>query len=156
VRIHPERNTGAVGPVPQQRKLLHPVRGARLPPDHLVSRPPRRDGALCGAHRGRSRALPGAALERQPHRAGGARGRPARRALERSVAQALVPVRAGRRQSALPPGRVHDALRARGTARDLGRAAERRPLRARAALAPARDGVGRAGCSASSTSSTCT
>ena len=73
------------------------------------------------------------------------RRRSPRGALARPVAQALVPVRAGRGQPAPPRGHLHDALRARGRARDLGRAAERRPLRARAALAPARDALGRAG-----------
>ena len=44
------------------------MRGAGLPQDHLLARPPRRDGALPRAHRGRRA---GAALERQPASASG-------------------------------------------------------------------------------------
>ena len=40
----PEKNTAAVGPVHLERRLLHAVRGRRLPPHHLLPGPPGRDG----------------------------------------------------------------------------------------------------------------
>ena len=49
------------------------MRARGLPPDHVLSRPARRAGALHGDAARRSRALPGAAVERQPRRAGRAR-----------------------------------------------------------------------------------
>ena len=52
-------------PLHVARHVLHPVRGRGLPQDHLLPRPPRRDGAVPRAHRGRRA---GPALQRQPGR----------------------------------------------------------------------------------------
>ena len=112
---------------------------AGLPQDHLLARPPRRDGALPGAHRGRTAA--GAALERQPARL--------RRRLGRvggPVPQALLPLRAGRRRprarsrTASPPRSGRD-----GAAADLGARRRRGPLRLRDGRAQALDALGRGG-----------
>ena len=51
----PLRQHPAHGPLPLERHLLHAVRGRRLPPHHLFPRPPRRDGGLHHAHRGRAK-----------------------------------------------------------------------------------------------------
>ena len=58
-----------------QRQLLHPVRGGRLPPHHLVPGPPGRDGALHRDDHRRQGAVPGDAVQRQSGR--GARTRAA-------------------------------------------------------------------------------
>ena len=48
--------------------LLHAMRGRRLSPHHLFSRPARRAVGLYDAHRGRTRGSAGAARQRQPDR----------------------------------------------------------------------------------------
>ena len=70
-----DRNAGrsagqhaALGALPVERQLLHPVRGRGLPPHHLLSRPPGRDGGLHHAHRGRQGRSAGAARQRQSAR----------------------------------------------------------------------------------------
>ena len=88
----------AHGPVREQRHLLHAMRGRRLPPHHLLPGPARRDGQL---HRHAARQqgpLPGAAVQRQPGRAGRPGRRPPLRQVGRPVPQAQLPVRAGGRQ----------------------------------------------------------
>src|SRR4029079_3363851 len=55
-------------PIPSERQLLHPVRGRRLPPHHLLSGPARRDGGLHHAHRGGQSPCAGAAAQPQPAR----------------------------------------------------------------------------------------
>ena len=83
----PEKNTAAVGPVHQRRRLLHAVRGRGLPPHHLLPRPARRDGGLHRHAARRQGAVPGAAVQRQPGRA----GRPGRRPPLRQVARPASP-----------------------------------------------------------------
>ena len=53
-----QRQHQADGPLPHGRRLLHPVRGRRLPPDHLLPRPARRDGGLYHPDRGAPRRGP--------------------------------------------------------------------------------------------------
>ena len=93
--------------------------------------PPRRAGALHGDDARRSRALPGAAVERQPRRRGRAAGRPPFRDVARSVSQALLPVRAGRRRPGGARGHVHHARRA-ATSRCAIYSTPREPRRAAA------------------------
>jgi hypothetical protein len=90
------RQHHAVGPLPVERRLLHPVRGRGLPPHHLLPRPPRRDGALHRHAGSRPRGLPGAALQRQPARGGLLPEGRHLREVGGSLPQAVVPVRAGR------------------------------------------------------------
>ena len=99
----------AVGPLSFGIDLLHPMRGRGLPPHHLFPRPARRDGGLHDPHRGRERRGAGAARQRQPDGRGRrARNEPAFRGLARSVPQALLSVRAGRRR-ARPASRTASA-----------------------------------------------
>ena len=106
----------------------------------------------------RPRALPGAALERQPRRdAAALPRRPPLRALARSVPQAQLPVRAGRRRPALRSrtrsrrARGRDGARSRsGSSRRTSRAASTRCARCSARCAGTRSA------SASSTTSTST
>ena len=101
VRQHP-----AHGPLSLGRDLLHPMRGRRLPPHHLFPRPSRRDGGLHHPHRGRQGRSAGAARQRQSRRVRRpARHEPAFRGLARSVSEAVLSVRAGRRQ-ARPASRI--------------------------------------------------
>ena len=95
----PDRQHPALRPLPLQRHLLHAMRGGRLPPHHLLSRPARRDGGLHHAHRGRQKRSAGAAVQRQPHRKRRLAGRPPFRGLARPASQAVLSVRAGRRRS---------------------------------------------------------
>ena len=62
------------------RDVLHPVRGAGVPQDHLLAGPAGRDGAVPGADRGRGA---GPAVERQPRRRRG-RASPSGRIRSRS------------------------------------------------------------------------
>ncbi len=55
-------------PLPLEGRLLHAMRGAGLPPHHLVRRPPGRDVDLHGDAACRQGGLPGAARQRQPGR----------------------------------------------------------------------------------------
>ncbi len=94
-----DRQHPALRALPVERHLLHAMRGRRLPPHHLFSRPARRDGGLHHAHRGRQNGSAGAAVERQSDRERRSARRPAFRGLARSASQAVLSVRAGRRQS---------------------------------------------------------
>ena len=136
----------ARGPLHVARHVLHPVRGAGLPQDHLLARPARRDGELPRADRGRRA---GAALERQPR---GLRPRLGR--MGGPVPQALLPVRAGRRRSRRGRGPFRHPLGPRRAAADLGARRRRGPLRLRHGRAEAVDGLGRARNTAASTTST--
>ena len=62
------RQQQADGALRLGRDPVHPVRGGRLPPDHLPPRPARRAVALSGADERRPGALPGAARQRQSGR----------------------------------------------------------------------------------------
>ena len=97
--VDPSANTQLIGPLPLERHLLHAMRGGRLPPHHLFPRPSRRDGGLHHAHRGRQSRSAGAARQRQSGRERRPAGRPAFRGLARSVPEAVLSVRAGRRQA---------------------------------------------------------
>ena len=66
----PDKNTQLSGLYTQRRRLLHAVRGRGLPPHHLFPRPARRDGGLHRHAARRQGRLPGAAVQRQPGRAG--------------------------------------------------------------------------------------
>ena len=124
--------------------LLHPMRGRGLPAHHLFSRPARRDGGLHHPHRGRESRRAGAARQRQPGRGRRrARHRPAFRGLARPVPQALLPVRAGRRDSRLRRGPLPHHVGARGDLAHLRRARQGAPLPPRHGVAQARDALGR-------------
>ena len=139
----PVAQRGARGPVPLLRRVLHAVRARGLPPHHLLSRPSRRAGALHGDAARRTRALSGAAVQRQPRGPRGPRRRPALRDLARPVSQALVPLRAGRRRPRRAGGPLHDALRARGGAGHLLHAPQPQALPPRDGLAQGVDALGR-------------
>ena len=80
----------------ERRRLLHAVRGRGLPPHHLLPRPAGRDGELHRHAARRQGRLPGAAVERQPGRAGRAATTAATsRKWARPVPEAQLPVRAG-------------------------------------------------------------
>ena len=59
-----------------ERQLLHPMRGGRLPPHHIFSRSPRRDGALHHHHHRRCDGRADHAVEWQSGRDRGRRQRP--------------------------------------------------------------------------------
>eukprot|EP00166_Cyanidium_caldarium_P006205 ctg_844.g288 len=82
-------------------QFLHAVRGRGLSPHHLLHRPAGCDGALPHAYRGRPRALPGAAEQRQFGRVGCCTRRclVALRGVRGPVAQAVLPVRVGGRKA---------------------------------------------------------
>ena len=124
---------------------LHAVRGRRVPKDHLVPRPPGRDGALSRAHRRGPGALPRDALERQRGRTRRPGGRPPVRRVGGPVPEAELPIRPRRGSARVRRGPVHDPLGARGGATHLRRAPQHRPLRPRDGLAQARDALGRRG-----------
>ena len=98
------------------RRLLHAVRGGRLPPHHLFPGPARRHGGLHHADRGRQSRSAGAAGERQSHRAWRPAGRTPLRGLARSVAETVLSVRAGRRQARRRRGHLHHHVRPQGRA----------------------------------------
>ncbi len=80
VRIRSAQEHQADGLVRLQGRLLHAVRGGRLPAHHLLHRPPGRDGALHHHHPRRQGPLPVPAVERQSGRLRGrARAREAAR-----------------------------------------------------------------------------
>ena len=143
-RIDPAANTQPDGPLPQQRRLLHPVRARGLPADRLRRRTgPDVMSDLPGADRGRPGGLPGAAVERQSAGDRRAAGRPALGAVGGPVPQALLPVRAGGRRSRLPRGQLRHPLRPHGPAADLLRAGQHRPVPPRHGVAQEVDDVGR-------------
>ena len=53
--LRPRGQYRALGALSVARHLLHPMRAGRLPPHHLLPRPPRRARGLYRAHRGRPR-----------------------------------------------------------------------------------------------------
>ena len=107
---NPAANTKLSGLYVIERQLLHAVRGRGLPPHHLLPRPSRRDGRATPCTLRADKAdVPGAAVQRQPGRAGRPGRRPPLRQVGRPVPQAELPVRAGRRQ----PGRARAAHHAR-------------------------------------------
>ena len=143
----PDRQHPADGPLPLERHLLHPVRGRRLPPHHLFPRPARRDGGLHDAHRGREERSAGAARQRQSRRRRRRAGTDAPfRGLARSVPEALLSVRAGRRRSRLRRGQFRHACRAaRSTLRIYVEPGKEDRCRLRDGLAQALDALGRGG-----------
>ena len=69
--IAPEAQHRARGPLHVARHVLHPVRGAGLPQDHLLARPPRRDGdASASASRATRRSCSPTATSSAPAPAG--------------------------------------------------------------------------------------
>ena len=98
--LDPSANTQLMGLYRSGGDLLHPMRGGGLPPHHLFPRPARRDGGLHHPHRGREGRRAGAARQRQPRRIGRRAGHRAPfRGLARSVPEAVLSVRAGRRHA---------------------------------------------------------
>ena len=92
-RDRSRREHQADGALPVERQLVHPVRGGRLPPHHLLPRPAGRALGLHDAHRGAEVGSAGPALQRQPGRPGRPARRPPLRRLARPVPEALLPVR---------------------------------------------------------------
>ena len=136
-RDRPGGEHRARGALHVARHVLHPVRGAGVPQDHLLAGPARRDGALPGADRGRRA---GPAVERQPRGVGAGLGR-----VGGPVPEAVLPVRAGGGRPRRGRGPVRHHVRARGAAADLGAGRRRGPLRLRDGRAEAVDAVGRGG-----------
>ncbi len=122
------------------------MRGGRVPSHHLFPRPARRHGGVHHADRGGQGAGAGAAGQRQ---SGRGRRYPGHRAalcgVARSVPQAELPVRAGRRRVGRGEGQLHHHVRPQGRARDLRRARQGEPRRLCHGCAQARHAVGRAG-----------
>ncbi len=133
----------ADGPVRVERQLLQPVRGRGLPPHHVLPGSTRRDGTVPRDRARGRRPLSGAAVERQPGRAGPARRRPPLRGVGRPVRQAELPVRAGRRPLRRARGARRARQRPRSAAADLRRARQPRQDRPRDGEPEARDRVGR-------------
>ena len=138
----------ADGALSLERHLLHAMRGRRLPPHHLFSRPARRDGGLHHAHRGREVAKPrccsrnGNPVERRRR----SRHHAAFRGVARPVSQAVLSVRAGRRQSRLASKTRFVTMSGRKVdAAHLCRARQGRPLRLGDGFAQALDALGRGG-----------
>ena len=105
---------GADGPLPLERRLLHAMRGRRLPPHHLFPRPAGHPFGLQGPHRGRRQGSAAAAVQRQSGRGRRACRRPPLRRLARPVPEAVLPVRAGGRRSRRAEGRVRHHVRPQG------------------------------------------
>ena len=142
----------ADGTLPRRLHLLHTVRGRGFPPHYLFPRPARRDGGLHHAHRGRQKRSAGPSLQRQSDRQGRrARHQPAFRGLARSVQEALLSVRAGRRRACLRRRQLSHHVRARCYAPHLCGARQRGPLPLRHGQPQARHALGRGGCSAANT-----
>ncbi len=111
-----DREHEAHGPLPDGWGLLHPVRGGRLPPDHLLPRPAGRDVRLHDPDRGPARRGAGAARQRQTGGDRGGRRGSALRRLARSAPEARLPVRHRRRAARSGRGTLpHDG----GARRDL-------------------------------------
>ena len=136
--IDPGGEHRARGALHVARHVLHPVRGAGLPQDHLLARPARRDGALPGA---RSRATAPVLLSNGNLVALGAAAGPSGRTRSRSppTCSRWSPATSSRSRTASSP------VRARGAAADLGARRRRGPLRLRHGRAEAGDGLGRGG-----------
>jgi hypothetical protein len=105
------------------------MRGAGLPPHHLLPGPARCHGALQLHHRGRPRALPATAVQRQSRRGGRSARKPPLGALGRPLRQAGLPLRPGRGQAGHAGGCVHDRIGAQGAPRGVCRAGQARPVR---------------------------
>ena len=117
-----------------ERHVLHAMRGRRLPQDHLLPRPPRRDGRL---HRADRKRPARAAVERQP---GGVRPRLGRMA--RPLAEACVSLRAGGGRPCGAQRHLHHDGGARGGAEPVGARGGSGQMRLRHGGAEAVDGVG--------------
>ena len=133
----------ADGAVRLEGRLLHPVRGGGLPPHHVLRRPAGRDGALHDDDPRRPREVSGAAVEREPGRAGRRGGRPALGEVGRPVPEAVLPLRDGRREARQARGHVRHALGPEGDAAGVGGAGQGRPVRLGDAGAQEIDEVGR-------------
>ncbi len=138
-----DRQYPAFRSLSDERQLLHAMRGRRLPPHHLLSRPARCDGGLYNAHRSRQKRSAGAAVERQSGRGRRSCRRPSFRGLARPASQAVLSVRAGRRRPRMRRGRIPHHVRAQRHAAHLCRARQTRPLRLRHGFAQARHALGR-------------
>ena len=122
-RARAVQQPGADGPLPLERRLLHAMRGGRLPPHHLFPRPARHPfGLHACASRPIASEAPLLLSNGNPVGAGELAGRPALRRLARPVPQAVLSVRAGRRRSRRAEGRVRHHVRPQGRARHLCRA----------------------------------
>ena len=138
------RQHQADGTVPLGFGLLHAMRGRGLSPHHLFPRPARRAFGLSRAGRGGQGGGAGAARQRQSRSQGVAGDGPSFRGLARSVQEAELSVRAGRRRSRQSR---HDFVTASGRRVELGIYVEPGRESARGLCdgrAEARDGLGRA------------
>ena len=139
VRQHP-----AHGPLSLGHDLLHPMRGRGLPPHHLLSRPPRRDGGVHHPHRGGQGRMSGAARQRQSRRVRRRAGHQAAfRGLARSVPEAVLSVRAGRRRPRATSRTLPHHVGPRRRAAHLCRARQRGAQRLRHGRAQALHALGR-------------
>jgi len=119
------------------------VRGGRLPPHHLVPRPPRRDGALHHDHPRRQGEVPGAAFQRQRGRERRGGGRTPLGALRRPVPEAVVPVCDGGGEPGGSARSIHFKRREEEIPVRVCRARKARPGGLGDGLPAARDEVGR-------------
>ena len=111
--VNPEANKALQGIYRSNNVYCSAVRGAGLPPHHLLPRPARRARHLHGAHRGRPARGADPARQRQPAGAGHAgRRQAALRGLARPASQALLPVRPRRRRPR--PDQLHASAPCRG------------------------------------------
>jgi hypothetical protein len=161
VAISPAKNSQLDGAVRVGRTALHAVRGRRLPPHHLLPRtaPMCSRATALPLSRPSKSALPGAAGPTAIRVARAETPETGRHlgALERPVPQALLPVRAGGGRPAPATRTAFTTMLGPGGAhRDLGGAAQRRRVRARAADRCTSRWRGTSRCSGSSTTSTCT
>ena len=144
-RHFPRRQQQADGPLCLGRDIVHPVRGRRLPPDHLLPRPARRPVALSRAHgSGRAQAsrscCPTATASATAQARTAALGR-----MGGPLPQALLFVRAGRRRPCRQPRQLHDHERAQGRSRHLGARSRPAAHRPRHGQPQAGDALGRGG-----------
>ena len=105
------------------------VRGRGLPADHVLPGPPRRDGHLQGARRGRQGVVPAAPRQRQRGGQGRRWRRPPLRRVCRPVPQAVLPLRAGGGEAGGHRVDVHHVLGAERAAGGVVGAAQHRPAR---------------------------
>jgi hypothetical protein len=115
VRIEPDNNTQLSGLYQIQGRLLHPMRGAGLPPHHLLPRPARRHGALQLHHRGRRERFPQLLSNGNLVAGGRSRRKPPLGALGRPLRQAGLPLRPGRGKARHAGGQLlHHRIGAQG------------------------------------------
>ena len=143
--LQPGGQQGADGALPVARHLLHAMRGPGVPAHHLLPGPPGRARHLYACASRPTAARPRCCSSNgDPAGARHARRRQAAlRGVARSPSQALLPVRAGRRQPRLLRLRLHDRLGAQGGPAHLRGARQGGPLRLGDGFAQALHALGR-------------